>query len=237
MGIWNKTLFYLGLVDEDAADGEDYERAPARGRVERRPDQPAVTRRPEVRRSLARPASSDTYGAPEDIRVTSDGPIPDAYTTGERPAIGRQAPEAPRGVQGRRVEPPSAGRRRTTMTDQALNDSGVVVNPTDRPLVRTFSADSDLESEVIVARSYSDAQAVADHLRSSLPVVLDLRKVEPAMVRRLVDFSSGLTYALGGSMRKIGQGVVLVTPPNVNISRDERRRLRELGYHEAPENP
>jgi hypothetical protein len=38
-------------------------------------------------------------------------------------------------------------------------------------------------------------------------------------------------------MRKIGQGVVLVTPPNVNISRDERRRLRELGYHEAPENP
>jgi cell division inhibitor SepF len=123
------------------------------------------------------------------------------------------------------------------MTDQALNDSGVVVNPNDRPLVRTFSSDSDLESEVIVARSYSDAQAVADHLRSSLPVVLDLRKVEPAMVRRLVDFSSGLTYALGGSMRKIGQGVVLVTPPNVNISRDERRRLRELGYHEAPENP
>ncbi|MEX2323428.1 MAG: cell division protein SepF [Acidimicrobiia bacterium] len=234
MGIWNKTLFYLGLVDEDAAADEDYERSPARGRVEGRPDQPnaprhAAGRRPApVRRSEARPSDGS--------RVSREMPISDAYTTGERPAVARQEPQAPRGVQGRRVEPPSVGRRRT-MTDQALNDSGVVMNPNDRPLVRTFSSDSDLESEVIVARSYSDAQAVADHLRSSLPVVLDLRKVEPAMVRRLVDFSSGLTYALGGSMRKIGQGVVLVTPPNVNISRDERRRLRELGYHEAPENP
>ncbi len=66
-------------------------------------------------------------------------------------------------------------------------------------------------------------------------MVLDLRKVEPAMVRRLVDFSSGLTYALGGSMRKIGQGVILVSPANVNISRSERRRLGELGYYQSPE--
>jgi cell division inhibitor SepF len=236
MGIWNKTLFYLGLVDEDAAEDEDYERPPARGRVERRPAQPAGPRRADVQRPEAPTGRRSEARQSEGSRVSREGPLPDAYTTGERPAIGRQETEAPRGVQGRRVEPPSVGRRRT-MTDQALNDSGVVVNPNDRPLVRTFSSDSDLESEVIVARSYSDAQAVADHLRSSLPVVLDLRKVEPAMVRRLVDFSSGLTYALGGSMRKIGQGVVLVTPPNVNISRDERRRLRELGYHEAPENP
>ena len=237
MGIWNKTLFYLGLVDEDAPEDGDHERSPARGRVERGPDQARAPRRADDRRPEPPARRSDQQAEPSSGgRGSRDLPIPDAYTTGERPSIGRHEPEAPRGVQGRRVEPPSVGRRRT-MTDRALNDSGVVVNPTDRPLVRTFSSDSDLESEVIVARSYADAQAVADHLRSSLPVVLDLRKVEPAMVRRLVDFSSGLTYALGGTMRKIGQGVVLVTPPNVNISRDERRRLRELGYHEAPETP
>jgi cell division inhibitor SepF len=96
-------------------------------------------------------------------------------------------------------------------------------------------SDADLECEVIVARSYTDAQVLADHIRANIPVVLDLRKVEPAMVRRLVDFSSGLTYALGGSMRKIGQGVVLVNPANVNITREEKRRLKELGYYQAPE--
>jgi FtsZ-interacting cell division protein YlmF len=143
-------------------------------------------------------------------------------------------PEAGLGVQGRRVEPPMTTRRRPTATDGALAEAGVVIRPPDTPLVRTVS-DTDLESEVIVATSYSDAQLLADHIRSTIPVVLDLRKVEPAMVRRLVDFASGLTYALGGSMRKIGQGVILVTPQNINLSRDERRRLKELGYYEAPE--
>jgi cell division inhibitor SepF len=100
--------------------------------------------------------------------------------------------------------------------------------------VRTIT-DRDLQSEIIVARSYSDAQALADHIRAACPVVLDLRKVEPAMVRRLVDFASGLTYALGGHMRKIGQGVILVTPANVNITRDERARLAEMGYYQVTE--
>ncbi len=124
--------------------------------------------------------------------------------------------------------------RRSISNDSALTEAGVVVRPPDTPLVRTIS-DSDLECEVIVATSYSDAQLLADHIRSSIPVVLDLRKVEPAMVRRLVDFASGLTYALGGSMRKIGQGVILVRPQNLNLSRDERRRLKELGYYQGPE--
>ena len=136
-------------------------------------------------------------------------------------------------VAGRRVEPPMTTRRRTS-ADSALAEAGVIVTGGDVPAVRTVSSD-DLESEIIVARSYSDAQALADHIRSSIPVVVDLRKVEPAMVRRLVDFASGLTYALGGSMRKIGQGVILVTPANVNIGRDERRRLADLGYYQAPE--
>ena len=97
--------------------------------------------------------------------------------------------------------------------------------------------DQDLETQVITARSYADAQLLADHIRANSPVVLDLRKVEPAMVRRLVDFASGLTYALGGSMRKIGQGVILVTPANVNVGRDERRRLQSLGYYQGSESP
>jgi FtsZ-interacting cell division protein YlmF len=231
MGVWHKTLFYLGLVDEDA---DQYDRSATY------PD--AGSSRYESERDLEPP---EYPGAPQRVEQPArpiggrrvQRPEARSAATGERAPGGHPDDESerPRGVQGRRVEPPMAVRRRppSTSTDRALADSGVVVSPVERPLVRTFG-DSDLESEVIVARSYSDAQTVADHLRASVPVVLDLRKVEPAMVRRLVDFASGLTYALGGSMRKIGQGVVLVTPANVNISRDEKRRLRELGYHEAP---
>ncbi len=214
MGMWKKTLFYLGLVDEDdpgsyTAPG-GYPQEPAQGRpvqqqpMQGRPD--VAVRRNPPRRVEAQP------------RAESAVPIGGT------------------GVKGRRVEPPmtTRGRVRTTSADGALAEAGVVVRPPDTPLVRTVS-DGDLESEVIVATSYSDAQLLADHIRSTIPVVLDLRKVEPAMVRRLVDFASGLTYALGGSMRKIGQGVILVTPQNLNLSRDERRRLKELGYYEAPE--
>lgn len=228
MSLWHKTLFYLGLVDEDAPRFDPHGGYEPEGYDEEAPEYPGAPRRsePQPARPLGR----------RPARPEQRPDVSPPYTTGERMALGRSgdpSPPANRGVQGRRVEPPQVSRRRTS-TDRALSDSGVVISPPDRPLVSTFG-DADLESEVIVAQSYTDAQALADHIRASVPVVLDLRRVEPAMVRRLVDFSSGLTYALGGSMRKIAQGVVLVTPANVNITRDERRRLEELGYHQAPE--
>ncbi len=228
MGIWQKTLFYLGLVDED--DPGLY-----RGEAEMSPStarQVAVGRQ-QYAESGQRPAPTVQ---PRTIDVGASGDMGRPDVAVRRHTQHRAESSVPRpggGVQGRRVEPPLASRRRTS-TDGALAEAGVVIRPPDTPLVRTVS-DQDLESEVIVATSYSDAQLLADHIRSSIPVVLDLRKVEPAMVRRLVDFSSGLTYALGGSMRKIGQGVILVTPANVNLSRDERRRLKDLGYYQARE--
>lgn len=223
MGIWQKTLFYLGLVDEDdpgsyGGNGPSSRQVPPRQRQQ--PEQ-GSRRTPTVQRRSVDTRNSGEAGRP-DVAVRR--------SSGRR---GNDVPAPGQGVQGRRVEPPLTGRRRTS-ADGALAEAGVVIRPPDSPLVRTVT-DQDLESEVIVATSYSDAQLLADHIRATIPVVLDLRKVEPAMVRRLVDFASGLTYALGGSMRKIGQGVILVTPANVNLSRDERRRLKELGYYQAPE--
>jgi len=240
MGLWQKTMFYLGLVDEDRVGFEEPE-APRSRPEPRRHAGPAVEpSRPAPARAQRTPEPAPEIAAP----MRNRGAVPRVEEPTEpvrTPTAPRRAGVMPRdpevirqtypGVQGRRVEPPSAPRRRP-MADRALTDAGVVVQPSDRPSVRTMSS-ADLESQVIVARSYNDAQVLADHIRASVPVVLDLRKVEPAMVRRLVDFSSGLTYALGGSMRKIGQGVVLVTPVNVNISRDERRRLMDLGYYQS----
>ena len=204
MSMWQKTLFYLGLVDEDdtGVDPRGGDGA-AQQRVQPRPQPRVEVEPPQYERRLR-----------------------------ERPEVGSAEPEQPQHrVSGRRVEPPLASRRRLSQ-DPAHAEAGMMIGSGGG--VRTVS-DADLECEIVTARSYSDAQLLADHIRANQPVVLDLRKVEPAMVRRLVDFASGLTYALGGSMRKVGQGVILVTPANVNITRDERRRLASLGYYEAPE--
>ena len=91
----------------------------------------------------------------------------------------------------------------------------------------------DAQSEIIEARTFSDAQMLADHVREGRPVVLDLRSTEPAMVRRLVDFSTGLTYALDGRMAKIAQGVILVTSRGATLGLEEQRRLAELGLYSA----
>jgi cell division inhibitor SepF len=200
--LWQKTLFYLGLVDEDEAAAAQYAAAEDTGESERR-----------------RPTGEQPTAAPAEAR-------PEPRRT--QPNVARVTSPIQPSVAGRRVEPPLTARRRIT------GEHEVTRPPAETQTVRTLK-DTHLESEIITATSYSDAQQLADHIRASIPVVLDLRTVEPAMVRRLVDFASGLTYALSGSMRKIGQGVILVTPANVNISRDERRRLADLGYYQAPE--
>jgi len=228
MGMWQKTLFYLGLVDEDDPGSYSPETRYGQQVPQRRPDQQMAE--PGGRGAQRRPVEQSAVQERPEVAVRRS-----PTRRVEAPQqLADPMPAAGGGVQGRRVEPPMSTRRRATATDGALAEAGVVIRPPDTPLVRTVS-DVDLESDVIVATSYPDAQLLADHIRSTIPVVLDLRKVEPAMVRRLVDFASGLTYALGGSMRKIAQGVILVTPQNINLSRDERRRLTDLGYYQAPE--
>lgn len=91
---------------------------------------------------------------------------------------------------------------------------------------------SEPESQIIVARNFSDAQILADGIRSGRAVVLDLRSTEPAMVRRIVDFASGLTYALNGKMAKTAQGVILVSPAGVTLGVAEQERLAALGLYE-----
>ena len=66
-------------------------------------------------------------------------------------------------------------------------------------------------------RSFSEAQAIADHLKSRNSVVVNLKRVTSAQAKRIIDFLSGCIYAIGGSMQKIGVGIYLCTPKNVNV--------------------
>ena len=70
---------------------------------------------------------------------------------------------------------------------------------------------------VVEPRAYSESQQIADHLKSRNSVVVNLKRVTSAQAKRIIDFLSGCIYAIGGSMQKIGVGIYLCTPKNVNV--------------------
>lgn len=66
-------------------------------------------------------------------------------------------------------------------------------------------------------RAYSESQQIADHLKKRNTVVVNMKRVTPDQAKRIVDFLSGTVYALGGDLQKIGAGIFLCTPKNVNV--------------------
>ena len=89
---------------------------------------------------------------------------------------------------------------------------------------------SDFSMHVVTPRSFNDAQQVADEFKRSKPVIINLQSTDRELSKRLIDFSSGMTYALGGGMQRISQGIFLLTPANVDVSAEEKARILEGGF-------
>ncbi len=83
---------------------------------------------------------------------------------------------------------------------------------------------------LIAPRSFNDAQQIADRFKNAIPVIINLQSAEPELSKRLIDFGSGLTYALDGGMQRIAEKVFLLTPKNVEVSAEDRARLVENGF-------
>ncbi len=66
-------------------------------------------------------------------------------------------------------------------------------------------------------RAYSESQQIADHLKKKNTVVVNMKRVTADQAKRIVDFLSGTVYAIGGDLQKIGAGIFLCTPKNVNV--------------------
>jgi len=179
---WQKTLFYLGLVDDEDDS----------------------------------PSRSGDDRATSTMVTTDPGPL----TT--RP---------PGAIAGKRVDPPEAYQRRNY--DSEHTEAGVYVQRDPDAAPYNPNPGSEPTTEVITARNFSDAQLLADSIGNGRAIVLDLRSTEPEMVRRLVDFTSGLTYALNGKMSKIAQGVILVAPTGVTVGADELDRLASAGLYNS----
>jgi cell division inhibitor SepF len=154
----------------------------------------------------------------DDVRAPPEAVLEDRYR--ERPNV-------------RRLQ----GRRRRDDFDDIFADEGE-----ERPVRRTTTAlrpvtggrtpnpGNEFGVHLVIPKSFNDAQQVADKFREGIPVILNLQGIETPLVMRLIDFASGLTYALDGGMQRIADKVFMLTPRNVELSAEERARLIEKGF-------
>ena len=98
------------------------------------------------------------------------------------------------------------------------------------PAGRAGNGRTDVQVHLVLPKSFNDAQQVADRFKDSVPVILNLQGTDAELSKRMIDFASGLTYALDGGMQRIADKVFMLTPRNVAISAEERARLIEKGF-------
>ncbi len=82
---------------------------------------------------------------------------------------------------------------------------------------------------IVEPRAYDDAKEIGDKLRADVPVIMNLQGIEDDLFKRLTAFASGLAYGLEGRVQRLAPRVYLITPANVEVSAEERRRLMERG--------
>src|SRR5881227_364391 len=169
--LWNRTLVYFGIAEED----EDYY------------------------------DDEDAYAAEESLEQS--------YR--DRPNVRRLTP-----------------RRRSQEFDDWTESSETERSP--RRAARSAPAPVRLEAvadpnavrvHLVLPRSFNDAQQIADRFKQSIPVILNLQNADAELSKRLIDFASGLTYALNGGMQRVADKVFLLTPRNVEVSAEQRAAL------------
>lgn len=206
--MWRKAMLYLGLGPDDEYDDFDVtgeqsvapHSGPARASG-RRSGSGTVQRDPEPSGSVRTLAP----GRHDDRNGNGHGRTGGEDLTGDV-SPGREHAATRRGSDGDRT-----GRGR----------GGVL---------RSRAAGATTKPFVVGPTSFNDAQDVADKFKVNVPVILNLQGVDRDLSRRIIDFASGLCYGLGGQMERVANQVYLLTPNDVEVSLEERRRLRERGY-------
>jgi cell division inhibitor SepF len=177
--VWNKTLVYFGIAEE-----EDWD--------------------------------EDAYVTDEDLQ----------RSYADRPNVRRLAPRRREREFDDWTDPEPAGGNDWTDPEPAGgNDRTAVL----RPRVAAVPSPASVRVHLVVPRSFNDAQQIADKFKESIPVILNLQSSDQDLSKRLIDFASGLTYALDGGMQRVADKVFLLTPRNVEVSAEERARLLERG--------
>lgn len=144
------------------------------------------------------------------------------------------APQRPRRLDERDEPMPAVtpSRIRTLPLEEPPGPVPVAQQPTiARPSsIRPISAEAaGAKVHVVAPTRFADAQEIANRLMANQPVIVNLQNGDRDLQRRMIDFCSGVTYALAGGMERVADEVFLLTPSNVKVSEEERARLTERG--------
>jgi cell division inhibitor SepF len=125
---------------------------------------------------------------------------------------------------------PTSRRSRHDEIDDIFADDEPISASRTRVLRPVGNGDSDVQVHLVIPRNFNDAQQVADQFKRKVPVILNLQTTDHELSKRMIDFSSGLTYALDGGMQRIAEKIFLLTPRNVEVSAEEKARLLDKGF-------
>jgi len=175
--LWNSTLVYFGVREEDWEDEYDDDGSAAHEDLEQ-----VYSERPNVRRLSPRRRPGSDF---DDIfsEEAQRGPVP---------------------IRGGARNGAAAGQNGGHRTAGQVS--------------------------LVVPKSFNDAQKVADKLKADVPVIINFQSADPELAKRLVDFASGLTYALDGSMQRVADRVFLLTPSTISVSAEDKALLMERGF-------
>jgi len=224
-------MVYLGLVDDD--EYEEYE--PYDDPAPQAPQAPPSRR---AIRGVPEPMDTAIYEEPTGVRTL---PRDDGGSMGGGGMDGRGAGNDRGGITIERATLDRSGSDRggsdrigidRGAMDRSGTERSTGVTVQQRPwVVRPFSQPQAAKVHVVVPVGFNDAQEIGDKLKANRPVIVNLQGVDRDLSRRLIDFASGVTYGLGGAMERVAEQVFLLTPTNVEVSPEEKRRLQERGLY------
>ena len=143
---------------------------------------------------------------PEDDDELADVAEPAGRSPGERAAIRRVRDDDVYGRRRERLEEPTEA----------------VIHPI--PSAATGKV------HLIEPSGFNDAEEIGEKFKADIPVIVNLQAMEADTAKRLIDFAAGLTFGLDGRIQRVADKVFLLTPRNVEVSAEERRRLQERGF-------
>jgi cell division inhibitor SepF len=162
----------------------------------------------------------DGYATNEELERT--------YTERERANV-RRLPRRNRAEYDDWTDSDSAAAQHTEVVRPPRAAREAAPAPAARPRRLEAAPSPNVRVHLVLPRSFNDAQQIADKFKESVPVILNLQATDQELSKRLIDFASGLTYALNGGMQRVADKVFLLTPRNVEVSAEERARLLERG--------
>ena len=201
MSTLHKVKAYFGMAPMDDYEDENYE------------DDDRSASRGYSRRTRDDRFEDDAYGRDYDEP-------PSGYRGGYRDED-RFAPRGPREYD--RSAPRLGALRGSTRGALAMDP---------RRMAELFEAGSPLSKiTTLRPKDYSEARTIGERFRDGTPVIMDLVTMDNADAKRLVDFAAGLAFALRGSFDKVATKVFLLSPADIDVSAEERRRIAEAGFY------